>query len=112
MLMAMIGLGIGLIFSAATTKYRDLRFLIQFGVQLFMYATPVIYPISIAHGSWRSYLAANPLVPLFEAIRHGLLGAGDYSFVGIAWTASFALISLIVGVLLFNVTERNVIDTV
>lgn len=111
-LMAMIGLGIGLIFSAATTKYRDLRFLIQFGVQLLMYATPVIYPISIAHGSWRSYLVANPLAPLFEAVRHGLLGSGDYSFVGLAWTIGFAVISLIVGVLMFNLTERNVIDTV
>lgn len=110
--MATIGMGVGLIFSAATTKYRDLRFLIQFGVQLLMYATPIIYPLSIAEGRWRSWINVNPLAPLFEAIRYGWLGTGEVSIRGLIWTTLFAVASFVLGLLLFNHTERNFIDTV
>lgn len=111
-LMATLGLGIGLIFSAVTTKYRDLRFLIQFGIQLLMYATPIIYPLSIADGRYRQWISVNPLAPLFEAIRVGLLGAGEWSWLGLLWTTIFSIGCLGIGVLFFNYTERNVIDTI
>lgn len=111
-LMALIGLGIGLIFSAATTKYRDLRFLIIFGVQLLMYATPIIYPLSIASGNWRLWMNCNPLTSLFEALRHGWFGVGEFSPWGLLWPTLFGVGSLILGLLLFNYIERSFVDTI
>jgi len=112
LLMASTGLGVGLIFAAATTKYRDLRFLIVFGVQLLMYATPIIYPIGLAPGKWRDLMLLNPLAPLFESLRYGWLGVGDFSVGGLLWATAFAFGVLVTGVLMFNVTERSFIDTV
>ena len=111
-LMALIGLGIGLLFSAATTKYRDLRFLIQFGVQLLMYATPVIYPLSITNGKLQAWMSWNPLTPIFETIRHGMLGAGMFSLSGLVWSSCFAIIVCGIGTVAYNRTERTFIDTI
>ncbi len=111
-LMAAIGLGIGLLFSATTTKYRDLRFLIQFGVQLLMYATPVIYPLSMTSGKLREWMSWNPLAPIFETFRHGLLGAGMFSVSGLLWSSGFAIFVCGMGILAYNRTERTFIDTI
>jgi lipopolysaccharide transport system permease protein len=78
LLLAGMGLGFGLVITSLTTKYRDLVFLIQFGVQLAMYATPVIYPLSSVPEHWRLVVAANPMAPLVELIRHGFLGRGTW----------------------------------
>lgn len=110
--MAVLGLGFGMLISAVTTKYRDLIFLLQFGVQLLMYATPVIYPVSEVPDSIARYLSLNPLSPLFEATRYGFLGSGQFSFSGIAFSFGFASALLVIATVVFNRVERNFMDTV
>jgi len=70
LLMAVMGLGLGIIFSALTTKYRDLSFLLTFGIQLLMYATPIIYPLSFTSGKLHSLISLNPLTPIMESFRY------------------------------------------
>lgn len=111
-LMAGMGLGFGIIFSSLTTKYRDLNFLIGFGVQLLMYATPVIYPMSSLPGSLRIYLWWNPIAHVIEAFKYGFLGAGSPSLLGLAYTTAFTIITLASGVVVFNRTEQTFMDTV
>jgi len=110
--MAVIGLSMGMIFSALTSKYRDLIFLLQFGVQLLMFATPVVYPASQMSEGVRSVLAWNPLFPLFEVTRFGFLGAGSASVTGMIFSTLFALISFVFATFLFNRVERTFMDTV
>lgn len=110
--MALIGLGFGMLFSAITTKYRDMVFLLTFGVQLLMYATPVIYPFSQMPESVAKYLAWNPLTPLFEATRYGFLGAGYFTFTGVAYSFVFAVVVFLVSTMVFNRVERTFMDTV
>ncbi len=111
-LMAGIGLGLGLIFTALTTKYRDLRFLIQFGVQLLMYATPVIYSLQSLPEKYRSWIALNPLSHLIEIFRNGLLGTGRLDLYGLLYTTIFTSIILLAGMIIFNRNEKSFMDTV
>ena len=113
-LMAVMGLGFGIIFSSLTTKYRDLNFLLTFGVQLLMYATPVIYPLSSlsADSLMRKFLILNPLTSILEAMKFGFLGKGYFSVPLIAYSTLFSLLFLLAGVLIFNKTERTFIDSV
>lgn len=110
--MATMGLGFGMLFSAMTTKYRDMVFLLTFGVQLLMYATPVIYPFSEIPESVAQYLAWNPLAPLFEATRYGFLGAGSFTAAGIAYSVTFAIVMFLISTMVFNRVERTFMDTV
>lgn len=110
--MAMLGLACGMLFSAMTTKYRDLVFLLQFGVQLLMYLTPVIYPFSVVPDSIRAILWLNPLTPLFEATRNGFLGAGEYSLTWLAYSIIFTAITFLIALVIFNQVERTFMDTV
>lgn len=112
LLMAILGLGFGIIFSSLTTKYRDLTFLIGFGVQLAMYATPIIYPMSLLSDRLRSILWWNPLAHIIETFKYGFLGSGDASLPGLIYTSVFALGTLAVGVVIFNKTEQTFMDTV
>lgn len=112
MLMAGLGLGFGIIFSSLTTKYRDLTFLIQFGVQLAMYATPIIYPMSILGPRARAILWWNPIAHLIETMKYGFLGAGDVSVAGLAYATLFTVIVLGAGIVIFNRTEQSFMDTV
>ena len=112
LLMACSALGLGLIFSAVTTKYRDLRFLLQFGIQLMMYATPVIYPLSMVPPKYASMMRWNPLTPVLETFRHGFIGVGELSAAGLTWSSVFALTILILGVAVFNGVEKTFMDTV
>jgi lipopolysaccharide transport system permease protein len=112
LLMAGLGLGFGLIFTSMTTKYRDLQFLIQFGVQLLMYATPIIYPMSLIEGKLKMVISLNPLAHIVEAFKYSFLGRGELSFYGLAYATVFTIVVLIAGVLIFNRTERNFVDTV
>lgn len=112
LMLAFHALSWGLIFSSLTTKYRDLKFLIQFGIQLFMYATPVIYPLSVAPEKYRSILELNPLTPIFEAFKYGTLGTGSLDWGGLAYSVVFMLVSLFFAVVIFSRVERNFMDTV
>ncbi len=110
--MAVLGLACGMLFSAMTTKYRDLVFLLQFGVQLLMYATPVIYPSSQVPSRLEPLLSWNPLNALFEITRHGFLGAGEFSLAGIGYSILFTAVTFLVAVIVFNHVERTFMDTV
>ncbi len=107
-----LGLSFGLIISALTAKYRDLKFLVQFGVQLWMYATPIIYPISTIPHKYRWIVMLNPMTSILEAFKYSFLGAGDFSVGGLLYSGGFMLIVFLFGLLIFNKTEKNFIDTV
>lgn len=114
-LIAMIGLHAmswGLIITSLTTKYRDLNMLIGFGVQLLMYATPVIYPMSFAPAQYQVYLNLNPLSPIFEAFKYSCLGVGTFSASGLLYSATFLCITMFFAVIIFNRTEQRFMDTV
>lgn len=114
-LMALLGLGAGMIISAMTTKYRDLAFLVGFGVQLLMYATAVIYPLSTAVEKYPKYswlIKYNPMTTLIEVFRYGFLGKGVFSWSYLGYTSIITLIILLIGVIVFNKVEKNFVDTV
>ena len=111
-LMAALGLGFGIIISSMTTKYRDLAYLVSFGVSLWMYGTPVIYPVSSIPQNWRWVANVNPITPIIETFRAGFLGAGDASWVRLGYSAIFMLVVIFIGVVIFNRVERTFIDTV
>ena len=102
----------GLLFSSWTTKYRDLKVLISFGIQLFMYATPVIYPLSFAPERYRFILELNPLTPIFEAFKYSCLGSGTFSLLGILYSLIFLCVTMFFSVIIFNRTEQRFMDTV
>ncbi|MBI5648828.1 MAG: ABC transporter permease [Chloroflexi bacterium] len=110
--MAGLGLGFGIIVSSLTTRYRDLRFLVTFGVQLLMYATPVIYPVSAIPDQFRWLILANPMTPIVESFRFAFLGAGAFDAGALLYSFGFMLVVLLFGVLLFNQVERTFMDTV
>lgn len=107
-----LGLGFGLIITSLTTKYRDLVFLLQFGVQLFMYATPVIYPLSEVPEQYRWLVALNPMTSVIETFKYGLLGQGTFEWSYLAYSAGFTVVLLLLGIVIFNRTEKNFMDTV
>lgn len=114
-LMALLGLGSGMIISSLTTKYRDLAFLINFGVQLLMYTTTVVYPLSEAIQKYPEYswlFSLNPMTAIIEAIRYGFLGAGSFSWFSLAICTLMTLGITLVGIIVFNRVEKNFIDTV
>lgn len=111
-LMAGLGLGFGIIFSSLTTKYRDLTFLIQFGVQLAMYATPIIYPMSTLDTKYQRILWWNPISHIIEAFKYGFLGAGQASITGLLYATAFTVVTLAFGIIIFNRTEQTFMDTV
>ena len=112
LLLAGHALSWGLIVSSVTSKYRDLKFLVSFGIQLFMYATPIIYPMSAATGRIGKILWLNPLSPIFEAFKYGCLGCGSLSWGGLLYSILFMLVTLFLAVIVFNRVERNFMDTV
>ena len=111
-LMAAFALGTGMIFSALTTKYRDLQMLLGFGISLFMYATPVIYPLSSLSGIWRTIALYNPLTGIFECFKYGWLGVGDFSVTILLISTVIIFIILAIGTLIFNKVEKGFMDTV
>ncbi len=115
LLMALLGLGAGMVISAMTTKYRDLAFLVGFGVQLLMYATTVIYPLSTAIEKYPKYawiIKYNPMTPILETFKYGFLGEGTFSWGSIGYVTGITLGILACGVVIFNKVERNFVDTV
>ncbi|HNA89347.1 MAG TPA: ABC transporter permease [Anaerolineales bacterium] len=112
LMMAGLGLGFGIIVSALTTRYRDLQFLVRFGVQLVMYATPVIYPLSSIPEKYQIFIRANPMTSIVEGFRYSFLGSGIIDIWNLIYSFVFMLASLVIGILLFNRIEATFMDTV
>lgn len=112
LLMAMFALGLGMIFSSLTTKYKDLTFLLTFGIQLFMYITPVVYPISALPEKFRFLVYFNPLSPIFECFRYAFLGAGSFDPMALVWSGILIAGLLVLGTVIFNKVEKSFMDTV
>lgn len=113
LIMAGLGLGLGIIISSMTTKYRDLTVLIGFAVQLLMYATPVVYPLStITSEKLRFWITLNPLTPLVEAFRYAMLGVGSFDVASFGYSIGFMVITLFIGLLIFSKVEKTFMDTV
>ena len=112
LILAIMSLGFGLIISAMTTKYRDLTFLIQFGIQLWMYITPIIYPMSKIPEKYRWVIIANPVSSVVEAFKYGFIGSGNFHLSGLIYSGIFAILLFFFGVAIFNRTERTFMDTV
>ena len=112
LMMAGLGLGFGVIVSSLTTRYRDLRFLVTFGVQLWMYLTPVIYPVSSIPERFQPLIWANPLTPIVETFRYAFLGAGTVSIPNLLYSAGFMVVVLVFGIILFNRIEATFMDII
>lgn len=110
--LALLGLGFGIIISSLTTKYRDLQVLVGFGVQLWMYITPVVYSSNTISGKLYVLMMLNPVSPIIELFKYGWLGAGStpWFYWGISWIVTFAVLFL--GIIIFNKIEKNFMDTV
>ncbi len=111
-LLAAFSLGVGMIFSSMTVKYRDMVQLLTFGVQLLMYATPVIYPASAIPQKYQVFIKANPLTPIFEAFRYGYLGAGEFTIGSLAYSTIVIAILLLLGIVVYNRVEKSFMDSI
>lgn len=112
LLMAVLGLGLGLIITAMTTKYRDLAFVVTFGVQLLMYATPVIYPLAAAPAKYRGIIEMNPMSGLIETFRYGFLGTGQFYLGAFAYSVAACVAIFLFGLIVFNKVEKSFVDTI
>lgn len=111
-IMAFMGLGAGMIISSLTTKYRDLAFLVTFGVQLLMYATTIIFPLSAAPDKYRWLLELNPMTPVIESFRFAFLGKGSFSWLSLGYSSIITVTLVIGGTVIFNKVEKSFVDTV
>lgn len=112
LMMALLGLGLGLIITAMTTKYRDLAFLVTFGVQLLMYTTTVVYPLSATPEKYKLLIELNPMTGIIEAFRYSFFGKGDFSAWSVGYSAVITIIVLSLGILIFNKTEKSFVDSI
>ena len=111
--LGILGMGFGIIISSLTTKYRDLTILVEFGVQAWMYLTPVVYPLStLADGWMKTLLMLNPVTPAVEMMRYAILGKGTlvWGYYGLSWAVTLAV--AVLGIMIFNKVERTFMDTV
>jgi lipopolysaccharide transport system permease protein len=110
-----LSLGFGIIISSMTTKYRDLKFLVAFGVQLWMYATPVIYPLSVMAGHYKKYMwiiQANPVTAVMETFKYGFLGQGSFTWLSLGYSFAFSIFILLFGMIVFNKVEKSFMDVI
>ena len=112
LLMAGLGLGFGIIISSLTTKYRDLANLVTFGVQLWMYATPIVYPTSTIPEKYKIFILANPVSSIVETFRYALFGAGTVNFMHLLYSFGFTIVVLAIGIVIFKKVEKTFMDTV
>ena len=110
--MALLGQGIGMIISSLTTKYRDLSFLVNFGTQLLMYASPIVYPLSVVPEKYKHFIQANPMTPVIEGFRQAFIGKGLLDLNMFLYSLLFTLFTFTLGLFVFNRVEKNFIDTV
>jgi len=111
-IMAGMGLGVGIIVSSLTTKYRDLQNFMGFGVQLLMYATPIVYPLSMLKGNYRLIALLNPMTTIVETFKYAFLGGGELNFMLLGYSVLIMFLLLFIGLLLFNKIEKSFMDTV
>jgi lipopolysaccharide transport system permease protein len=115
LMIAALGLGMGMIISAVTTKYRDLAFVVSFGVPLLMYTTTVVFPLSVAQAKYPAYswlIKFNPVTAVIETFRYGFLGRGSFSWDLIGYSLTTTIITLLVGTIIFNKVEKTFVDTI
>ena len=112
LLMAGLGLGFGILISSLTTKYRDLVFLVGFGVQLMMYASPIVYPLSAVPEKYKMYLILNPVTSIIEAFKFVFLGTGVFSWYALLYSTLMMLVILLISLLVFKKVEKTFMDTV
>ena len=110
--MAAMGMGFGIIISSLTTKYRDLKVLLNFGVQLWMYITPIVYPVSTLSQNTKAIIMLNPMAPVVNNFKFAFLGCGQMEWGYWIVSATITLFVLVLGILLFNRVEKNFMDTV
>lgn len=112
LIMGFMGLGLGMLVSSMTTKYRDLQYLVDFGVQLLMYATPVILPLSAIPEKYKIIMLLNPMTGVIETFKYSFLGSGSFSPNLLIYSIVFTVVVFFLGLLIFNKTEKNFMDTV
>lgn len=113
LMLAGLALGFGILFSSMTTKYRDMQLLLDFFVRLWMYTTPVIYPLStITNEKLRLIMSLNPLTGIVEAFKYGFLGQGQFSWAMLAYSFGFMVVLLTIGIVIFNRVQKTFMDTV
>jgi lipopolysaccharide transport system permease protein len=112
LLMGFLGLAFGIIISSMTTKYRDLKFLVGFGVQLLMYATPIVYPLSIVPEKYKWIILANPVTSIVETFKFAFLGIGDFNIWHLGYSLIFTVILFFIGLVVFHKVEKSFMDTV
>jgi lipopolysaccharide transport system permease protein len=112
LILAGLGMGFGMLISSLTTKYRDLSFLVQFGIQLAMYATPVVYPLSSVPQEYKYLIYYNPMTPVIESFRYVLLGTGTFSYSYLGYATFFMIFIFLLGLAVFNRVEKSFLDTV
>lgn len=115
LMLAGLSLGFGIIISSFTTKYRDLAILFTFVIQLWMYATPIIYPLSVMKENYEKYMwiiQLNPLTSIIEATRYAFLGVGTFSWASLTYSFCFTIGIVLIGIVIFNKVERNFVDVV
>lgn len=113
LMLAGLALGFGILFSSMTTKYRDLQLLLSFFVSLWMYATPVIYPLStISNDTLRIVMQLNPLTGIVEFFKYGMLGVGNHEWWMLGYSFGFMVVLLAVGIVVFNKVQKSFMDTV
>lgn len=112
LVMGLLGMSMGIIITSVTTKYRDLSMFVGFGIQLLMYCTPVIYPVSFIPEEYRHWLLLNPIAPVVEGFKYSVLGVGTFDAAMLLYTLGSTTVLLFIGLILFNKVEQNFIDTV
>jgi len=115
LIIAALGLGLGMMVSAVTTKYRDLAFVVSFGVPLLMYTTTVIFPLSTAISKYPAYswvIKYNPVTAIIESFRYGFLGKADFSWALLGYSAGVTFIIMLLGIIIFNRVEKSFVDTI
>ena len=115
LLMGILGLAFGIIISSMTTKYRDLKFLISFGVQLLMYGSPIVFPLSMVSANYpqlKIFLLANPITSIIETFKYAFLGVGVFNWYYLLYSLVFTIVLFFIGIIVFNKVEKSFTDTV
>jgi lipopolysaccharide transport system permease protein len=107
-----LGLALGVIITSMTTKYRDLKFLLTFGVQLLMYASPIVYPLSIVPQKYKWIILANPVTSIIEAFKYAFLGVGEFNWMHLGYSLGTTVVLFFIGLIIFQKVERSFMDTV
>jgi lipopolysaccharide transport system permease protein len=111
-LIGFLGLSFGILITSMTTKYRDLKFLVVFGVQLLMYASPIVYPLSIVPEKYKWLVIANPVTSVVETFKYAFLGVGEFNWFYLGYSFLFTIVLFFIGLIVFNKVEKSFMDTV